>query len=338
MNVTEENVELYSQMDALIDKLLRGEANISEISLVEEWVETDESHRRFFENKRTLQAACDPPFSDTDINIDKALRKVHRQMRVRKFRRLTWMSAAAVAAVLCVSVTLAVMLGKKEPTPERFISLSSPYGAKVEAELPDGSHVWLNSNTRLEYPEAFDGDRRRVSLDGEAYFEVHADKEHPFVVKAGDMEVCATGTAFNVNSYGGKYLNVMLATGVVDVTTAESAHIKLAPEDNLHIGSDGIRVIHHADIGKYCGWKDGRICFDNDNLPSVLARLSQIYPVEFVIVDSTLVNARFHVTFVNEGLNDILHLLEVGIPMRCVHRPDGDSSGNAVYDVYAVRK
>ncbi|WP_390601967.1 FecR domain-containing protein [Bacteroides sp. f07] len=97
-------------------------------------------------------------------------------MRVRKFRRLTWMSAAAVAAVLCVSVTLAVMLGKKEPTPERFISLSSPYGAKVEAELPDGSHVWLNSNTRLEYPEAFDGDRRRVSLDGEAYFEVHADK------------------------------------------------------------------------------------------------------------------------------------------------------------------
>lgn len=337
MNNTRKNAELSSQMDSLIEKVLSGDANICEVSLVEEWMGADDANRRFFEQKRAIHEVIDPPFDAADVDTERALRHVHWKMKLRNIRRMSLAKVAVLVLPLCVAAVWAVVTGT-DTASEHMICLTTPYGAKIESQLPDGSRVWLNSNSSLEYPAVFDDDKRHVTLVGEGYFEVHADKEHPFIVTVGETDVHATGTAFNINAYTNDSVNVMLISGHVDVMTGGEDRVTLLPNDNLCINSSGISITHHADIEKCCGWKDGRILFDNDNLSTVLARLSQIYPVDFVIADSTLFNTRYHATFTSEGLYDILHLLEIAIPMRCVRRQGIDSSSRTVIDVYSAHK
>ena len=336
MNTVMEKKELPSQMDSLIDKVLDGKADACEVSLVEEWVDSSDANRRLFEQRRAVHEVFDPPFDAAEINTGKALRHVHRKMMMRKVSRSSWGWAAVAAVVLCVAAVWAVVAVDDAGT-GGMICLAAPFGAKIEAQLPDGSRVWLNSNSSLEYPAVFDGDRRSVKLVGEGYFEVHADKKHPFVVRAGGNDICATGTAFNINAYSDENVDVTLVSGSVDVVTGEKGQIRLLPEDNLCISCSGIRVTHNADIENHCAWKDGRIMFDNDNLSVVLARLSQIYPVDFVVADPALLDAHYHATFTGEGLHEILHLLEVGIPMRCERRKGCESGDRTVYDVYPVK-
>lgn len=331
-----ENTGLPSRMDSLIDKVLDGKANACEVSLVEEWVDSDEANRRVFEQKRAVHEALEPPFDAAEVDTGRALRHLHWKMRMRKVSRASWARAAVVALVLCTAAVWAVV-AVGDAGQGNMICLTTPFGATIEAQLPDGSRVWLNSNSRLEYPAVFDDDRRCIKLVGEGYFEVHADKRHPFVVRAGENDICATGTAFNINAYTDETVDVMLVSGSVDVVTGEKGQIRLFPEDNLCISGSGISVTHHADIGKHCAWKDGRILFDNDNLSVVLARLSQIYPVDFVVADPALLDARYHATFTGEGLHEILHLLEVGIPMRCERRKGDGSGGRTIIDVYPVK-
>ena len=79
-----------------------------------------------------------------------------------------------------------------------FNEVTAPYGTVSTLTLPDSSKVWLNAGSTLKYPTAFTSNVREVEMSGEAYFEVHADKKHPFIVSTGDLKVTATGTAFNV--------------------------------------------------------------------------------------------------------------------------------------------
>ena len=82
-----------------------------------------------------------------------------------------------------------------------YNEVTAPYGMVSSLTLPDSSKVWLNAGSTLKYPTAFTSNVREVEMSGEAYFEVHADKEHPFIVNTGDLKVTATGTAFNICSF-----------------------------------------------------------------------------------------------------------------------------------------
>ena len=91
--------------------------------------------------------------------------------------------------------------GQKNRAAERFNILEVPVAAEYQLRLSDGTVVYLNSDSRLKYPEVFTGNERKVYLEGEAYFEVAKDKEHPFKVTAQGVEVNVLGTHFNVNAY-----------------------------------------------------------------------------------------------------------------------------------------
>lgn len=82
-----------------------------------------------------------------------------------------------------------------------IISISVPYGGTYTVELCDGTKVYLNSGTTLEFPSRFNGEVRGVSLKGEAYFEVTRNESKPFVVEVDEMKVKVLGTSFNVKSY-----------------------------------------------------------------------------------------------------------------------------------------
>jgi transmembrane sensor len=96
--------------------------------------------------------------------------------------------------------------------------LAAASNQRKQLQLADGTKVWLSPNSKLSYPDKFEGAERLVSLDGEAFFEVSHDTKHPFIIKSGAVSTAVLGTSFNVSAYAQQHtIDVTLVTGRVAV-------------------------------------------------------------------------------------------------------------------------
>ena len=164
--------------------------------------------------------------------------------------------------------------------------LETPRAGTFKVILPDGTKVWLNNESRLQYPPSFTGAERTVLLTGEAYFEVAPDKQHPFRVKVGELAVNVLGTHFNVSAYPDeKKVTTTLLAGSVKLDK-DDAHIILKPgEQGVFIpGRDQaeMQVLQHIDTDNIIAWKEGKFYFFHADLPSVLRQLARWYNVDIV--------------------------------------------------------
>ena len=322
----------YNDMDELMDRFFGHQATDDEIHTLEKWVTESDDNRGRFLRRRAAAQVIDAPMTPYDIDSEKALRRITMAQRVAAAPRqhiMIRILAVAATVLLILSVTLGVLLMKSQSvnnlveTPD--IAMSAPFGSMVQTSLPDGSTVWINANSTIKYPASFTSGLREVSLKGEAFFEVSADKRHPFVVNAAGTNVVATGTKFNVNAY--REPSVTLVEGRVDVCLQASKRmIDLTPGDHLCIKGDNFTLTHNSDLRKWCGWRDGMLVFDNDPLADVFERLGQIHNIHFTIKDDTIGQSRCHATFTGENIRDILHLLELSAPIKFVNTSTGSDS------------
>ena len=166
--------------------------------------------------------------------------------------------------------------------------------------LPDGSIVWLNSGGELKYPTKFKAGERSVYLNGEAFFEVHSDKKNPFIVYTEDMEVKATGTAFNVEGYSNDTINaVTMVNGVVEVEldrSKERLNLKPGQRINYNTKRQNYRV-EEVDTYKWCAWKDGKLIFRDEPLDDVFRKIGQVYNADIVVMDKDLAKHMYRATF-----------------------------------------
>ena len=159
-----------------------GDGDEKEAALREEWTAVVES-----------PAAADRSEELQRLRHTIRMREA-QQRRSRIFRRIRY--AAAAAAVLLFAVGEYYYVRSASAVPAE-IRLLTARGSKGEFQLPDGTKVWLNASSRLTYPETFDRRERRVTLEGEAYFEVARNTSHPFVVDMNRMEIEVLGTTFD---------------------------------------------------------------------------------------------------------------------------------------------
>ena len=169
------------------------------------------------------------------VNPDEALSRFKSRIH-KKEKRLALRQVLGViqraAAVLFIPVFLlsAYLFIQQGQGNVRTLAVRTNPGVVSAFDLPDGSKVWLNAGSSLKYPTQFNDKQRVVSLQGEAYFEVESDKEHPFIVKTKQLTVEATGTAFNVNAYAPDHVAaVTLVKGKVAVTLDQNKTISLSP-------------------------------------------------------------------------------------------------------------
>jgi transmembrane sensor len=163
-----------------------------------------------------------------------------------------------------------------------YNTLSNPRGSKViDMTLADGSRVWLNAGSSVTYPIAFVGNERKVSITGEAYFEVAPDKSKPFYVSKGDMQVQVLGTHFNVNAYEDETdIKVTLIEGSVKINKGNST-ILLQPGEQALI-DNSITLSTNADIEQVLAWKNGFFSFNRADIKTVMRQLGRWYDVEVV--------------------------------------------------------
>ena len=200
-------------------------------------------------------------------------------------------------------------------------SITTPATLRSVFTLPDGSQVWLNGNTTISYPTFFKGKERMVELSGEAYFCVAANKNQPFVVKAGNVLVEAVGTEFNCMAYSDDNKNETLLTeGKVNILLEKENGRKqiatLSPNEMVTYDCSKQQfMVSKVDPAKYIAWKTGQIIFKNDALPEVLQRLERWYNVDFEY-DSTLkIDYAFTGSFDGEELTQILNYIELTTPI-----------------------
>jgi transmembrane sensor len=160
-----------------------------------------------------------------------------------------------------------------------FNTIETPKAGKYQLQLPDGTKVWLNADTKLHYPIAFKGKERNVELMGEAYFEVAKDKTKPFSVFSNGQKVTVLGTHFNINSYKDEgHIATTLVEGSVQVSFGNSKEI-LKPGQQSSLRNGEIKV-SKADIHLAIAWKDGQLAFLRTDLKSVLRQIARWYDIE----------------------------------------------------------
>ena len=196
--------------------------------------------------------------------------------------------------------------------------LSIPRGETFKVVLSDGTEVLLNSDSRLKYPEVFTGNERKVYLEGEAYFEVAKDKEHPFKVMAQGVEVNVLGTHFNVNAYPERTdVVTTLVEGKVRVGRG-TRQIVLVPGEQAAASAESLNV-KKVDVREYIAWKDGLFVFSRMSLEEIMRQVYRWYGVETVFSDETVRAVTFTgIIDKSMPLGELFKVIETVVDVRFV--------------------
>lgn len=235
----------------------------------------------------------------------------------------TFFTYLKVAAVLALAGFLYLAYisrdGKNVATQElsKVIVKENPAGRKSQVFLPDGSVVWLNSQSRIEYDSRNTADKRIVRLKGEAFFDVAKDESRPFVVETSNCAVTALGTQFNVKAYAGQGDHtVSLSEGKVMVygkyrDGEVSEKVFLDPGQAISVLIADARVLRTTfDPKEALGWKSGTLYFKDASFPEVVDKLERWYGKKFVVTNSSNVGAwKFDSEFQDETLENVLRTI-----------------------------
>ncbi|QAA82049.1 FecR family protein [Aequorivita sp. H23M31] len=190
-----------------------------------------------------------------------------------------------------------------------YNTLSVPYGKTFKLLLSDGSQVVLNAGSKLKFPVNFiKGEDRTVFLNGEAYFEVAKDTEHPFMVSTEDMEVKVLGTHFNVNSYieDHKTYTVLVEGKVMaENKLLSDDRIILEPKEKVFFDGNQLKV-EPVKVDKYVAWVQGQLVFVDDTFEVIKNKLQRKFNVKIKNNYPALNNINITATFTNESIEDVL--------------------------------
>lgn len=195
------------------------------------------------------------------------------------------------------------------------LELATPLGGIYQITLPDGTKVWLNAGSSLKYPMSFAKNERRVSLEGEAFFEVTKDSARPFKVLSKGQEIEVLGTAFNVNAYpDNTVIKTTLVNGKVKLSNHKrySEAIYLLPGQQSTNSNNGKIQLANVDTAPFTAWKEGLFYFDETPLSDALQQIGRWYNVE-VKYKGEVPQTHFYGRIKrSKPLRDVLDVLEEG--------------------------
>lgn len=313
-----------NRIDELLPRYCEGQVAEEERLQVETWMSESEENRRIAKQIHTLYLAADTIQVMKKVDTEKALSRVKSRMTSKK-KTMWWEWAQRAVAVLFIPLLVTLMLqylGNGEQELAQMMEIKTNPGMTTSLTLPDGTLVFLNSESTLSYPSRFDGDTRNVNLQGEAYFEVAKNPEKKFIVSTPHRsQIEVLGTHFNVEAYEKE--NRVSATlvegkiGFIYKCDNTSKKVLMAPGQKLVYDSKDTKVQLYATSGESeTAWKEGKIIFRNTPLEEGLRMLEKRYNVEFIIKNNRLKGDSFTGTFTNQRLERILEYFQLSSQIR----------------------
>ncbi|MFT4093902.1 MAG: FecR domain-containing protein [Niabella sp.] len=242
-----------------------------------------------------------------------------------------WMAIAAALTGLILLGGLVLFQYRHQLPADKQNTIVTARGAKSYLLLPDGSKIWLNADSRLNYDKKFDQPVREVYLEGEAYFDVAKNSRRPFIVHTSLIDIKVLGTAFNVNAYKKDSLvEAVLVHGLIEITNKNEPEVRriiLHPSqkyqyinrNTLPAGGSSTKpvytiqpvVIDKTDSTTMeTAWVNNRLEFDGDTFTQLSEKLERWFNVEIVIKDREVAKYRLRGVFEDENISQVLTALQ----------------------------
>jgi transmembrane sensor len=222
-----------------------------------------------------------------------------------------WRVAAILALAFSVSFALfksnqTDVLTQVADTTEDLITRVNQPKQRSNFNLPDGSLVWLNGDSKISYSANYGSENRVIHLEGEAFFEVAKGQSLPFVVKSGNVYTQALGTSFNVNTRKGELLEIALVSGSIKVKSNKSEVVVKPGEKVIHKSDNAGLKVSDFNALEVLGWKDGILHFQNAGFQDIKRRIEQWYDVQIVVIGTLDSNWNYTGTFQESSLERVL--------------------------------
>jgi ferric-dicitrate binding protein FerR (iron transport regulator) len=288
------------ELNNIIEKYLKGTASQGEIDTLKKF-------EKFAKNKIThsvFKSDLEKKSIKQDIFTNIKRSNISKKSNFHKY-------AIAASIVVFISVfVFNIKNGENQKSIVNNIVKEAKYGQKFEIILPDGSKVFLNSGSKIIYPEKFTKNSRAVTLEGEAFFDVIKNPKKPFVITSSNLKTTVLGTTFNVEAYSElKEIKVTLATGKVSIDVAGKNVILFPAQQAVFSKTNKIIKTHKVDLAKYLDWKNNVLRFENATLGEAVKKLEKWYNVDIELENENLSECKFTGTFKNEDLKTVLESL-----------------------------
>lgn len=325
-------------------KYIKGDLSESERNSVLKWASADKSNELYIARLKNIdisQSLPDEEASEEELKkifdlIDKTESGKNEDKEINYFaikKSVVWRAASVILLLVISGLYFLNQSGNgvnslaenslNTITYKNFATskvLYTPKGVKAYLILPDSSQVWLNSDTRIEYPDTFDVSVRNVSISGEAYFKVVKNPQRSMVVKTTKgFSIEVLGTEFNIKAYeDDNRAQATLYSGEINLLRERDNKIvstKVEPNQTIIIKTEpaGINVskVLKETPADESAWKEGKIIFDSTPVSELIKTLERWHGVEFIVKDPEILNYKITATFNSESIVQIMDLIQL---------------------------
>lgn len=261
------------------------------------------------------------PFTEENKERIRAQFKMHMRQESQTIpkQKSRWVSFTAVAAVAILFFTLGISLHLLHDHSQQELIVMVENGQKANVQLPDGSHVHLNSASELRYSPDFGKKNRTVKLQGEAYFDVYANSNNPFIVQThDDLQIKALGTKFNIKSYpGDEQITSTLVEGKVEVSNQLLSE-KLNPYEQIsfHTKEMTFSKSRIDNMDEVIFWMTDQFVFDKEPLENIAKILERTYNVTISFASPDIKEIQYSGKIKNNSMENVLNLISIVSPLQ----------------------
>lgn len=286
-------IEKEQEIWQIISTVLSGSGTEEEKARFNQWINKQEENKRIFEAFVNIGFKNDEP---TDKIKNTVYLKVQKEIIAEKYQRKLRIfklgNIASIAIILAIGASLIMKPNFSRESPN--VEISCPTGTTSKLTLDDGTLVHLNSRSSLTYPVKFAGDTRKVTIKGEAYFEVAKNAKVPFIVESGDIRIKVFGTRFNVKNYEtDTTVETSLVEGSVGVYMKSDVNFEnktlVKPNEQIVYNKQTRRLkLRKVDAELLAIWKDGKYYFDQETFSSIAIKLERRFNIKVKIKSDKL--------------------------------------------------
>ncbi len=313
-------------MDELLVKYLADEATPPEQTMVEEWISFNPINRQYFLHFQLIWNESEKVAATATVDENKAWQRFQKKIKsadqAKRKNRIPgwWRMAASIMFIAGAAWLAASIINNQSVIPE--IQRITSANEVIKDTLPDGSVATLNKHSVLSYPSAFKGKTRKVKLKGEAFFNVKADRDKPFIIDVNDLQVKVVGTSFNIRTDNG-LTEVIVESGIVQVTK-DNKTVELNAGERISLSADGEPLLKKevSNDKLYNYYVSRTFVCDNTPLWKLVDKLNEAYNANIRIGKEQLRKLPLTVTFEDESLDVILNIIRQTLMIKIIRNED----------------
>ncbi len=267
----------------LLYKFFEGLTSNEENEKIKAWMDESPENVKRLKDERKIYDAIILHSKETVTDLVEIERDETPRKRILYFSEI--LKIAAVFLITLLGSWYFFKSDKIDSNPVAMQTISVPAGQRLNLTLPDGTNVWLNAKTTIQYPISFNSDQRLITIDGQAYFDVAKNEKVPFIVKSPKGTVHALGTKFDVLDYSDDdEFETMLMEGSVKVDLMNDLNqsIILSPDNKSFLENGKLESIKIYDQSEYA-WKEGLISFRNEPFKEIMQTFERTYDIKIII-------------------------------------------------------